>query len=158
MEMTVIDIGGHTVNYLSVDGLSDVPNETRATERGAWTVMRAVRDFFGAEYPGLCRLHDHQVMQAILDGHVNDAGEPVDLRPIVRPILDDIGQEIVDTAGQYWGERAATFQQIIVCGGGAHLWGEYLRRAFRHTIVLSDPQFANAQGFHNFAAHLGGRG
>lgn len=156
--LAVIDIGGHTVNYLAVDGLSDVPSETRSTERGAWTVMRAVRDFFDAEHPGLSRLRDHQVMQAIREGQVYDAGQQIDLGPVVNPLLDDIGQEIVDTAAQYWGGGAATFQQVIVCGGGAHLWGRRVQRAFRHTTVLDEPQFANAQGFHCFAAHLAAKG
>lgn len=153
-KVAVLDIGGHTVNYLAVDGLSDVPGESRGAERGAWTVVRAVRDLFDAEHPGLARLHDHQVMQAILDGFVYDAGQQVDLRPVVQPILDDIGQEIVDTAGQYWGHDAATFRQVLVCGGGAHLWGPYVRRAFRQAVVLDAPEYANARGFHRFAAHL----
>jgi len=156
-KVAVLDVGGHTVNYLSVDGLSDIPSETQGTERGAWTVVRAAREYLDVSHPGLNRMQDHAVMQAIVDGGTFDAGEFVDLRPIVKPIIDDIGQEIVDRAAQYWGAGAATFRQVIVCGGGAYLWGEHIKRAFRQADILPDPEYANARGFHNFAANLSHR-
>lgn len=151
----VIDVGGHNVQYLAVDGLSDLPTESRSTERGAWNVMRAVRDHLDAAHPGLSRLADHQVMGAAIAREVYDQHRRVDLEPIVKPIIADIGQEIVDTAGQYWGPGAATFRAILVCGGGAYLWGEHIKAAFPQAVVLERPEFANAQGYHNFAAYLG---
>jgi plasmid segregation protein ParM len=150
----VLDVGGHTVNYLSVDGLSDIPAETRGTERGAWHVVRVVRDYLASTHPGLLRLNDHDLMQAIIARQAWDADEPVDLTPVVREIVDDIRQEIVDTAAQYWAARAATMRQVIVCGGGAHLWGDHVKRAFRQAVVVEQPELANARGFYRFAANL----
>ena len=152
-KVAVLDVGGHTVNYLSVDGLSDIPSETRGTERGAWNVVRTLRDWLDANHPGLSRLPDHKLMSAIVVGVIFDAGEPVDLRPVVKDIVDDIGQEIVDTARQYWGADAATFRSVIVCGGGAHLWGTHVKRAFRQAVILDKPELANARGFYRFAAN-----
>jgi plasmid segregation protein ParM len=152
-KVAVADIGGHTVNYLSVAGLSDIPSETKGTERGAWTVVRVVRDYLERSHPGLARMSDHDVMKAVVSGETFDAGERVDLEPITRPIIDDIGQEIVDTATQYWGAGAATFRSVIVCGGGAHLWGEQIKRAFRQAVVLDKPELANARGFFRFAVN-----
>lgn len=151
----VLDIGGHNVQYLAVDGLSDLPTESRSTERGAWNVMRATRDFLDAEHPGLSRLADHQVMTAAIAGEVYDGKERVDLGPVIEPIIADIGQEITDTAGQYWGPGASTFREIIVAGGGAYLWGEHIKAAFPQAVVLDSPEYGNAQGYHNFAAYLG---
>ena len=62
------------VNYLSVDGLSDIPSETKGTERGAWNVVRAVRDHLDTRHPGLSRMQDHQVMRAAIEGETWDAG------------------------------------------------------------------------------------
>jgi plasmid segregation protein ParM len=154
-KIAVLDIGGHTVNALSVNGLSDVPEESKGTERGAWNVMRAVRGYLDAEHRGLSRLKDHEVMQAAIAGQVYDQDRRVDLRPVVAPILEDIGTEIVDTAEQYWGPGAATFRQVLVCGGGAYLWGERVKRAFRQAVVLERPEMANARGFYRFAVHVG---
>jgi plasmid segregation protein ParM len=149
----VLDVGGHTVNYLSVDGLSDIPAETRGTERGAWHVVRVVRDYLAGAHPGLLRLNDHDLMRAVVDGRTWDAGEPVDLGPVVREIVDDIGQEIVDRAAQHWGAGAATMRRVIVCGGGAHLWGNHVKRAFRQAVVVEQPELANARGFYRFAVN-----
>lgn len=157
-KVAVIDLGGHNVNYLAVDGLSDVPGESRGTERGAWTVVRAVRDFLDAEHPGLSRLKDHTIMSAILNGVLYDSGHPVDLSPVTDPIIEDVGDEIVNTAQQHWGPGASTFRSILVIGGGAYIWGEHIKRAFRHVTVLDRPEFANARGFKKFAAYNATRG
>lgn len=156
-KLGVLDIGGHTVNYLSVNGLSDIPSETQGTERGAWHVVRVVRNWLTGAYPGLARLADHDIMAAIIARETWHQGERVDLALVVGEVLADIGQEIVDTATQYWGAGAATMRQVIVCGGGAYLWGDMIRRAFRQTIVLDAPELANAIGFYRFACNLAGR-
>ena len=149
----VLDIGGHTVNYLAVDGLSDIPSETQGTERGAWHVVRTVRDYLTETHPGLLRLSDHEIMRAIVTGETWDAGQRVDLQEIVKPVLEDIGQEIVDTATQHWGAGAATMRQVLVCGGGAYLFGDVIRAAFRQAVVLDKPELANATGFYRFAVN-----
>lgn len=149
----VLDIGGHTVNYLAVDGLSDIPSETRGTERGAWHVVRTVRDYLTNTHPGLLRLSDHELMRAIVTGETYDAGDLVDLRPVVAPLLADIAQEITDTATQHWGQGAATMRQVIICGGGAYLFGDAIRRAFRQAVVVDKPELANATGFYRFAVN-----
>ena len=154
----VIDIGGHTVGYLGLDGLSDIPAQTRGTTRGAWNVVRIVRNFFAAEYPGLNDLTDHAVMDAIVKGMVYDGNEPIDLGPVVKPIIDSIGQEIVNTAQQYWGAGASTVRRVVVIGGGAYLWQEHVKQAFPQTVTLPMPEMVNAQGFYRFAAYQAKQG
>jgi len=156
--VAVLDIGGRTVNYLSVDGLSDIPDESKGTDKGAWDVCRAVRQYLDNAHPGLSRMRDHQIMKAVVSGELYDAGEPIDLGPVVNPIIAEIGQEIVDTASQYWGSGAATFRRVIVCGGGAHLWGRHIRAAFRQAVVSDKPVYANARGFYKFAMYLSAEG
>lgn len=153
-KVAVLDIGGHTVNYLSVDGLSDIPAESRGTDRGAWNVTRAVRDYLDTTRSGMTKMNDHAIMRAVTAGEVWDRGERVDLEPITRPILDDIGHEIVSTAAQYWGDGAATFRRVLVIGGGAYLWGKHIKQAFRQAVVLDKPELANALGFYRFAVYL----
>jgi plasmid segregation protein ParM len=154
--VAVLDVGGRNVGYLGIDGLSDLPHESRGTERGAWNVVRAIRDFIDTYHPGLSRLSDHALMERMTQGEVYDGNQRVDLEPVVGPLLDSIGQEIVDTAEQHWGAGAATYRAVIVCGGGAYLWRGMIQQAFPHAIVLPKPEFANAQGFYRFALHIGG--
>lgn len=153
--IAVLDIGGHTVNYLAVDGLADIPAESRGTNRGAWTVVRAVREFFDREHPDLSRFKDHDIMRAVIAGHTCDGAKRIDLALVVDPIIDDIGDEIVRTARQYWGQGAGGFRQVLVIGGGAYIWFPHIKNAFSHARILDDPVMVNARGFAKFAAYLG---
>lgn len=153
--VAVLDIGGHTVNYLAVDGLADIPAESRGTNRGTWSVVRAVRDFLDREHPDLSRHNDHTLMRAAVDRRIFDGQDKIDLAPVVNPIINDIGDEIVRTARQYWGQGAGTYRQVLVIGGGAHLWSDHIHQAFTHARVLDEPVMANARGFAKFAAYLG---
>lgn len=149
----IIDIGGRNVGYLAVDGLSDIPHESRATERGAWSVMRATRMYLDNQHPDLSRHKDHTIMDAIVKREIYDGDKCIDLTPVVEPLIDQISQEILDTAKQYWG-NAGTFRKVFVIGGGAYIWGEHIKRAFSHTEVLPEPEMTNARGFAKFAAYL----
>jgi len=99
-------------------------------------------------------MNDHAIMHAIIAGEIWDRGEQVDLIPVIRPVLDDIGQEIVGTAAQYWGDGAATFRRVLVIGGGAYLWSKHIKQAFRQAVILDRPELTNALGFYRFAVYL----
>ena len=148
--VAVLDIGGRTVGYLSVDGLADVPSESRSTRRGAWNVVRGLREFLSVNYSDLAELPDHKLMDAVLAREIYNRDERVDLHPVVDPIVEDIGEEIVRTSRQYWGNTAATFRKVLVIGGGAYLWGDTVKKAFPHTVALPDPEFANARGYFRY--------
>lgn len=148
--VAVLDIGGRTVNYLSVDGLADIPAESRGTRRGAWNVVRKLRLFLKDYYPDLAELADYRLMQAVMEREIYNGDERVDLAPVVNPELEDIGAEIVNTARQYWGNTAATFRKVLVIGGGAYLWGDAVKRAFPQAAVLPAPEFANARGYYRY--------
>lgn len=153
-KVAVIDVGGHTVNYLAVRGLSDIPAQNRGTNRGAWNVVRAVKAHYDEHYPGLSAAPDHDVMRDVIAGFTYHGKERVDLVPITAPVISEIAQEIIDTAAQYWGQGAPTFRRVLVCGGGAYLFGASIRAAFDQAVVMERPEFANAQGYCNFAAYL----
>lgn len=150
----VIDIGGHTVNYLAVDGLSDLPDESHATNRGTWTVMRKVRELYDAEYPELNALPDHAVMTHIVDRQVYYGGECIDLSTIVNKPIGDIATEIIDTAQTHFGQGLKTFRHVYIIGGGAYLTGGIIKSAFDHATVFESPEYVNAEGFYRYANYI----
>lgn len=152
--VAVLDVGGRNVGYLGIDGLSDLPHESRGTERGAWNVVRAVRDFLDAHHPGLSRFNDHVLMRHVIKGEIYDGKQRIELGSVVGPLLESIGHEIIDTAEQHWGAGAATYRSVIVCGGGAHLWRGMIQQAFPHAVIVPEPEYANARGFYRFALYL----
>lgn len=147
----VIDIGGKTTNILSVSRLRELARETASLSLGGWDVVRAVREALAVRCPGL-DLRDHQLVEAIAARQVNYYGDPVDLGPIVEPILEPLAEQIIAQATQLW-NGGAGLDAILVAGGGALLLGERICRHpnFRHARLVDDPIFANAIGYWKLA-------
>ena len=151
--IAIIDIGGKTTNLLSVDGLMDVPAETKGLDLGTWHIIKAVRDFFDREHPGLNHLSDHRIVRAVRDGYIHYTSKNrVALRTVITPVVERMGNQIIEKAQQYWGQGVLTHQRMLVTGGGAYLLGKHIKKAFPHATVVDRPEFGNAQGYANFAA------
>jgi len=151
----IIDVGGKTTNVLSVSRLRELPRETTSVSLGGWDVVRAVRDHLVAACPGL-DLRDHQIAEAVAARQVLYYGRPVDLSPVVEPVLDQIAGVIIAQATQLWNGGAA-LDAVVVAGGGALLLGERIKRHpnFRHARIVDDPVFANAVGYWRLAQRIG---
>jgi hypothetical protein len=152
----VIDIGGKTTNLLSVKRLAEIGRETESVAVGAWDVVRAVRSFLADRCPNL-ELRDHQVVEAIVARQVRYYGEPVDLKPVVDAALEPMANQVIAQASQLW-NGGASLDAILVAGGGALLLGPYLKAHFRHARVVSEPVFANAEGYWKLAQRLSSGG
>jgi len=149
----VIDVGGKTTNLLSVKRLAEIGRETESVSVGAWDVVRAVRTFLAGHCPEL-DLRDHQVIEAIIARQVRYYGEPVDLGPVVDAALDPMAQQVIAQATQLW-NGGAGLDAVLVAGGGALLLGPRLQAHFRHARIVSDPVFANAEGYWKLAQRIG---
>lgn len=149
----VIDVGGKTTNLLSVKRLAEIGRETESVSLGAWDVVRAVRAFLADRCPNL-ELRDHQLIEAIVARQVQYYGEPVDLCAVVDAALEPMANQVIAQATQLWNGGAA-LDAILVAGGGALLLGPYLKTHFRHARIVTDPVFANAEGYWKLAQRLG---
>lgn len=149
----VIDVGGKTTNILSVSRMRELSRETTSLSLGGWDAVRALRDFLSAHYPGL-EVRDHQLAEAIVARRINYYGQPVDLGPAVEAALAPMAEQIIAGATQLW-NGGATLDAILIAGGGALLFGERIKRHFRHAIVAPDPVFANAVGYWKLAQRIG---
>ena len=149
----VIDVGGKTTNLLSVKRLAEIGRETESVSLGAWDVVRAVRAFLTDRCPNL-ELRDHQLIEAIVARQLHYYGEPVDLGVVVDAALEPMANQVIAQATQLWNGGAA-LDAILVAGGGALLLGPYLDTHFRHARIVTDPVFANAQGYWKLAQRLG---
>jgi PRTRC genetic system protein D len=149
----VIDIGGKTTNLLSVDRLAEIGRETESVSVGAWDIVRAVRSYLADRCPNL-ELRDHQVVEAIVSRQVRYYGQQVDLNPVVDAALEPMANQVIAQATQLW-NGGAGLDAILVAGGGALLLGPFLEAHFRHARIVTDPVFANAEGYWKLAQRLG---
>jgi PRTRC genetic system protein D len=148
----VIDVGGKTTNLLSVKRLAEIGRETKSVSVGAWDAVRAVRGFVADPCPNL-ELRDHQVIEAIIARQVRYYGQRVDLKPAVDAALEPMANHVIAQASQLW-NGGAGLDAILIAGGGALLLGPYLKTYFRHARVVSEPVFANAEGYWKLAQRL----
>lgn len=148
----VIDVGGKTTNLLSVKRLAEIGRETESVSVGAWDIVRAVRAFLADRCPNL-ELRDHQVVEAIVARQVRYYGQPVDLKPVVDAALEPMANQVIAQATQLW-NGGAGLDAILVAGGGALLLGPFLKAHFRHARVVTDPVFANSEGYWKLAQRL----
>jgi plasmid segregation protein ParM len=153
----VVDVGGKTTNLLSVNRLSEIRGETGSVSVGVWDVVRMMRDWLSAHYPGLEELRGHRIVDAIIAREVRHYGERVDLTAIVEDTLEPLADQVLAEASRLWGD-GATLDAVLVSGGGGLLLGPYIERHFRHARVIEEPVFANALGFWKFAQRLNNTG
>jgi len=151
-QVGVVDVGGKTSNFLSVNRLAEIGRETSSVGVGVWDAVRAMRRWLEVECPDLV-LRDHQVIEAIIARAVKYFGERVDLGVGVDEILEPLAEQVVAEATQLWNGGAA-LDAILVSGGGALLLGPYVERHFRHARVVEDAVFANAVGFWRFCVRV----
>jgi plasmid segregation protein ParM len=149
----VIDVGGRTTNFLSVNRLSEIGRETSSVNVGAWDVVRAVREHLAGACPNL-DLRDHQIVEAVIRRSVRYYGKLVDLGPVVEATLELMAESVIAQATQLW-SGAAALDAILVAGGGALLLGPCICRHFRHAQTVQDPVFANAMGYWKLAQRIG---
>lgn len=146
----VIDVGGKTTGFLSVDALAEIRRETHSVDVGCWEPLRLIGEAIEERWPGLA-LRDHEIITAVQSGEIRHYGQVQDISDIVAEAIEPLAAEVVATATQRW-NGGARLDAIIVTGGGAYLVGEHIEAAFRHAhIFTGDPVFANALGFWRFA-------
>lgn len=146
----IIDVGGKTTGFLSVEALAEIRRETHSIEVGCWEPLRLIGEAIESRWPGLA-LRDHEIIEAVRIGRVRHYGQTQDISAIVAEALEPLAAEVVATATQRW-NGGARLDTILVTGGGAHLVGDQVKAAFRHArIIEGDPVFANALGFWRFA-------
>jgi len=148
----IVDIGGKTTNFITVEKLTAKPGAT-SINTGGWQAVRMLREYLATACPGLEDLRDHQIAQAIRERRILHYGETIDLAQPVAEILHEVARPILAKAGEMWNGGGA-LRAVIVTGGGAYLLGDKVQAQYRHARIVADPQFANALGYWKLAERL----
>jgi len=149
----IIDVGGKTTGYLSVDNLAEVPPETGSIDVGCWEALTLIRDAVNDRYPGL-GLEDHEIAAIVQGGStVRYFGEAKDVSGVVADALAPLAERVIAEATTLW-NGGARLDVILVTGGGAALVGPAICKHFRHARIVGDAAFANARGYYRFARRV----
>lgn len=150
----VIDIGGRTINILHSHHMGDIDPETVSITLGGWDAVRAMHPMIEIKCPDI-GYTDHEVSQAIVDGHMKYRGEEVDLADEIAEVLNPMAREIIAKANEIWDGGGAKLDAILISGGGANLLGDQILNQLQHTQIkiVNNPVFSNAIGFYRHALY-----
>lgn len=98
-------------------------------------------------------MRDHLVARAISTGSLKLWGKDVDVKHLVKPVIDALAAQIVAQATQVWGSGAG-LDKLLLTGGGAYFMAPYIAASFQNLLVVPDPVSANARGFYKYARFL----
>ncbi len=146
----VIDIGGKTVNLLTVNRLKEIGTETESVNSGTWKAVLAVKKEIVSQYPKLGEMQDHKVAEIIRQGTLDYFDGTIDISDIANREFQNLASEILTKAANLWDE-GADLNKILIAGGGALLVGDSIKAEFPHAEIVENPVFANAIGYWKFA-------
>lgn len=144
----VVDPGYRTFDWLVAAGMRLVPAKSHSINRGILDVVKAMCRRISAD-----RGVDYRDIDALEAAMRNGANpivgqQPYDLKTLM-PITAATARQAVSTMIEWLGETRE-FDNIVLVGGGASLFGAALKEAFpKHKVhEVRDPLYANVKGFH----------
>ena len=150
----VIDPGARTFDWLVTRGMTLVQNQSSSVNRGVFDIAKAIAREIGRELGTDYRDYEAVDEALRLRRPLVLYQRPYELGKY-RRLVDEIVNEAVSSMLSEIGD-AASFQNIVLVGGGAELFAKAVRKAFpKHQIHdVKDPLFANVRGFQIAGEHL----
>ncbi len=145
----IIDIGGFTVNLLTIKRMHEIGTKTESVNSGAWKAILAIKKTLMSQYKDLEDMHDHEVAEMVRLGTLDYYNETIDISDIAKTELSKLSNEIKTASANMWGK--APRLKILITGGGALLMGDSIKTEFPHAEIVKNPVFANAIGYWKFA-------
>lgn len=88
-----------------------------------------------------------ELMRLIADGKIFFRGKQLDFAGELRNVKAEIARMIKDRLKAVWGNKLDFFNTVFLAGGGAKDLQEFLMDIYENTVIVKDPQLANARGF-----------
>jgi len=150
----IIDFGGKTTGFLTVKngGMSAVHSASIA--KGGLDVFRELKRILADSIPK--SRSDFALIKDMENGYTKAYGRKVPLVDQTKRASGEAGGMIVSKATDLF-TGGFDLDTIILCGGGVHLFGGYIKEAFPHSVVVTaeKPQMANAIGYYQFGVNNG---
>jgi len=93
-----------------------------------------------------------ELMRLINTGKIFYKGRELDFSQELATVKAEISRVIKDRIKSAWGSKMDFFNTVFLAGGGAKELQTGLSDIYEKTILVEDPQFANARGFLKVAA------
>lgn len=88
-----------------------------------------------------------ELMRLTADGKIFFKGKQLDFTEELKNIKAETTRVIKDRLKAVWGNKLDFFNTVFLSGGGAKDLQEFLTDIYENTVMVKDPQLANAKGF-----------
>jgi len=144
----VCDVGTYTIDVAVDDDGEYIAAESGSTEAGVYTAQDYLRRVLEKNYRQFIPLS--VIDEVLRTGCFRASGQVVDFRVEVQQALEVLRSSTLGLLNDKW--KAGTLIDVIyLSGGGAELVHEVVKAAYSQTVLVVNPQIANAVGYLQFA-------
>ena len=148
MRTGVCDVGTYTVDLALDDDGEFVDSESGSIEGGVSAVHERISALLEHKYRQ--KIPFKMVETVLRTGKFRARGEVVDYSAAVQEALEPLRSATLNLLSEKW-KTGTTIDVIYLSGGGAALVREAVMAAYPQTVIVDQPQLANAQGYLNYA-------
>ena len=146
--VAVLDVGTYTSDWTIIENLGTVQWASGGMAVGVSNVIHRIRDYLGSDHGADCSYV--AVSDAIRKGHITLKGRKVELSDHIQQAVSEVAEPMIKEVKSQW--RGASDAQVIVGGGGAHLFGPEVRTQFTHAGEVDKDVsiFAVVEGYYSY--------
>ncbi|SHF87808.1 plasmid segregation actin-type ATPase ParM [Caldanaerobius fijiensis DSM 17918] len=86
-------------------------------------------------------------MEIVENGGIMHYGKKVDMSKEIQMAKEEVARIIKNRIKMSWSDEMSMFNTVFLAGGGAKELEEHLMDIYPRTVLVNDPQMANARGF-----------
>lgn len=142
----IIDIGYNTVDVVvSIDGKAR-KDRSGMIERGGISqicekLSTVVQERYNFRMPG------PKAKEVLANGSITLHGKNIDLTNEIQGLIQEYVRWIMAEIRDRWEDNIASFQKIVLAGGGAYILRPHLPSEYARFVTPKNPEFSNARGF-----------
>ncbi|WP_422445348.1 StbA family protein [Thermoanaerobacterium sp. DL9XJH110] len=149
----LIDVGFKTTDFIAfiAEDKLVIREDLSGTINVGMAAVNSAADKLFTQKTG-SKLDIPELMRLINTGKIFYKGRELDFSRELATVKAEISRVIKDRIKSAWGSKMDFFNTVFLAGGGAKELQVGLSDIYEKTILVEDPQFANARGFLKVAA------
>jgi len=148
MRTGVCDVGTYTVDVALDDDGEFVDAESGSVEGGVSSAHERIGALLEREYRQ--KIPFKMIENVLRTGQFRARGEVLDYSEAVQDALEPLRSATLNLLSDKW-KTGTTIDVIYLSGGGAELVYDDVLAAYPQTVIVEQPQIANARGYLNYA-------
>lgn len=141
----VVDIGGSTINFLSVMNGRPIEEESRSYPMGLHFIKAKVGKAINTA--GLGRFKDTLIDEFMNNGCSNSKIQAI-INNTIEDHFDEFDNELINLGVEI--HKLLNAHSVVFIGGGSELFRNQIEMYYENATVIDEPLLANVRGFYTY--------